>query len=48
MLCVCHRREKVLAAMEEEDEKLAVELLYRAIQAPLMQARAADSRSPSP
>jgi len=30
-------KEKVLAAMEEEDEKLAVELLYRAIQAPLMQ-----------
>merc|ERR1711871_1188292 len=30
-------KEKVLAAMQDEDERLAVDLLYRAITAPLMQ-----------
>jgi len=30
-------KDKVLATLDDEDEKLAVELLYRAIQAPLMQ-----------
>merc|ERR1711871_509546 len=30
-------KEKVLASMEDEDERLAVDLLYRAITAPLMQ-----------
>ena len=30
-------REKVLATMEDDDERLAVELLYRAITAPIMQ-----------
>jgi len=30
-------KDKIMATMEDEDEKLAVDLLYRAIQAPLMQ-----------
>lgn len=30
-------KEKILSQMEDEDEKLAVELLYRAIEAPIMQ-----------
>lgn len=32
-------RDKILATIEEDDERLAVDLMYRAITAPLMQAR---------
>ena len=40
------RRDKIIDTIEDEDERLAVDLMYRAITAPLMQARPRVSLTP--